>query len=433
MSVWDILLALSLLLCLSILFFEWRRERAKIKSLGDEWPADPIERQEFYRALQAEGLSLQAKVALVGFPTLCWIGIKRWDVLDWLRRVEWSKIGSGAAPFVVVAVVIAVGILVIVRLRAEGRRSEDPPASRPGWEPEESARDLMSTFAYSALVIGVALSLEYSFRALELEQYKALSALVPLLTFFCVFVLASTGILDFGRVLRRGNPFYDYAENLARQNGVRVGRVVVTGKSEIGASVASLGAIRLTRGLIDHLDEPEVKAVIAHEIGHLRMGHTRVRFITITLGLLILGLVLGILRTLLDPPRGLLPSIVHSPFATLILVVIGLGAVASPRRQQQGEYEADRFAVEATNDPDLVIRALYKIYEGNVIPHEYEGLDAKESSHPSLRRRILAIMEAYPGSGSFIVPHPSGALIIEDSSTTPGTDESAAGGALAPS
>ena len=66
------------------------------------------------------------------------------------------------------------------------------------------------------------------------------------------------------------------------------------------------------------------------------------------------------------------------------------------KSQRRREVEADRFAVEQTGDPELVIRALRKLHTLSATPHMLKPSDENLMMHPSLAHRIEAIRETAP-------------------------------------
>jgi Zn-dependent protease with chaperone function len=61
------------------------------------------------------------------------------------------------------------------------------------------------------------------------------------------------------------------AEELGNQAGVRVRRVVVKDEDQfVNAFATFFGTIGITRALRDQLPEAEIRAILAHEVGHLK-------------------------------------------------------------------------------------------------------------------------------------------------------------------
>lgn len=153
--------------------------------------------------------------------------------------------------------------------------------------------------------------------------------------------------------------------------------------------------------LLERLTPAEVEAVMAHELGHFKLKHItkRIAFMFIaSLGFLAL---LGFLKTQTWFYTGLgLQPIVDAAHpaindaAALILFALVLPVfsfVFSPLTSlgsRKHEFEADAFAVEHTNAPDLV-SALVKLYEDNASTLTPDPLhSAFYDSHPPATVRI---------------------------------------------
>lgn len=158
--------------------------------------------------------------------------------------------------------------------------------------------------------------------------------------------------------------------------------------------------------LVDTLDVDETVAVVAHEMGHYRRGHL---WRWLALGLAHQGVVLYLLSYFLEQP-GLYEAffMTHTPlyagfvFFGLLMTplerFLGLGLNALSRRQ---EYEADRYAVETTQDPESLASGLRKIaadHLSNLTPHRLQVL--LRYSHPPLHRRLRRLRRLRHGASA---------------------------------
>lgn len=148
--------------------------------------------------------------------------------------------------------------------------------------------------------------------------------------------------------------------------------------------------------LIEELENDQIVAVLAHEIGHYKKRHTLSRIVLSTLQT---GVFLFILSLFIDNPAlsqalGANETVVHLNligFALLftpISLVTGLGQNWVSRRH---EYEADRFAAERLGAAPLIggLKQLSKNNLSNLTPHP---LYVKvHYSHPPLVERIRAV------------------------------------------
>ena len=149
--------------------------------------------------------------------------------------------------------------------------------------------------------------------------------------------------------------------------------------------------------LIQQHTIPELVAVLAHEMGHYKKKH------------ILQGMLLGILQT------GLMffllsfmisyPDLFEAFFMNHMSVYAGLiffGMLFAPLdffvgilmqiRSRSNEYQADRFAVAATQNPGAMIDALKKLSVhnlSNLLPHPFYVF--LNYSHPPVLKRIQAI------------------------------------------
>lgn len=114
--------------------------------------------------------------------------------------------------------------------------------------------------------------------------------------------------------------------------------------------------IVLQTGLVELLDEDELQAVIAHELGHIHCGHSVYR---------LMALVVGMLLTRFGG-------------ATLGLAdIFSLGLQAALLEwARKAEFSADRAAALCVQDPEIVFRALFKLTGGS--PKVFDEMDRDE-------------------------------------------------------
>ncbi|MBN1574290.1 MAG: M48 family metalloprotease [Deltaproteobacteria bacterium] len=153
------------------------------------------------------------------------------------------------------------------------------------------------------------------------------------------------------------------------------------------AFAAPLKSIYFTRPLLKELEGEDILAVSAHEIGHLLSIKRR----TVSAVLLYLGFALFL--WLLTP--------IFSAFATgnlllsaaviAVFLLFFLFIVFFRRMSQRFETAADEIAASLTGDPMLLVKALEKIYELNMIPRRFDKRGSEEESHPSLERRVATL------------------------------------------
>lgn len=219
----------------------------------------------------------------------------------------------------------------------------------------------------TALALGAGLVLAQCFLGARIFD-RALSAVAPL-------TWAKPGDVP--------EPLVEFIATTTRGAGLRFPRVGILedpAPNAFAYGVTHSGArIVLTRGLLDSLDEKELRAVVAHEIGHLANGD----FVYMTLGQILPFFCYLVFRFFSRAERGhaqdgvLLCGIAAVSFFGYLLLQ-SLVLALSRRR----ELWADRFSVHVTRDPGGLTSALVKIATGM-------ASDRRSGSAGRLRHRGL--------------------------------------------
>ncbi len=190
----------------------------------------------------------------------------------------------------------------------------------------------------------------------------------------------------------------------ARSAGYEVGNIMVMdGSKRSSRSNAFFTGFGRTRriALFDTLIEkqtvPELVAVLAHEIGHVKNKHVIQGTV---IGILHSGLVFYLLSLLLTSP-GLYEAF-YMEQASLYTGLIFFGLLYTPVEMvlslglnilsRHNEFQADRFAAQTIEEPSSIVDALKKLSAenpSNLTPHPFYVF--LNYSHPSLLQRIRAI------------------------------------------
>jgi STE24 endopeptidase len=152
--------------------------------------------------------------------------------------------------------------------------------------------------------------------------------------------------------------------------------------------------------LIQQLVEPELEAVLAHEIGHFKKKHIPKMLAASALGSLAGFYFLSVLaeqawfyRSFGFEPGNLAPALLL--FGLLSGVVTFWFSPVAHWWSRKYEYEADSFAAQVMNEANSLIGALRKLNEknlSNLTPHPiYSGF---YYSHPTLLERERALARA---------------------------------------
>jgi STE24 endopeptidase len=155
---------------------------------------------------------------------------------------------------------------------------------------------------------------------------------------------------------------------LADEAGVPVRDVLVADASrrttKVNAYVSGLGSTRrvvLFDTLLAAAGEPEVKLIVAHELGHRRDRHVVKGTLLAMFGALVAVVVLwAVLGTRVASPREL-------PTALLVLTVLEVFALApGAALSRRWERAADRFSIELTGDVEAYERAHVELAKKNL-------------------------------------------------------------------
>ncbi len=149
--------------------------------------------------------------------------------------------------------------------------------------------------------------------------------------------------------------------------------------------------------LIDKIDRPALLSVLAHELGHFKLGHLRKRLL---LGLIAMGVLFGAMALLRDQAAlytglGFARLSDHAflvVFGLLASETFGLFGWFFRYRSRRDEHAADRFAVEAVSSGEDLASALVTLTKQNLSsPGSHRLYRAYHNSHPALKQRLVAI------------------------------------------
>jgi len=164
--------------------------------------------------------------------------------------------------------------------------------------------------------------------------------------------------------------------------------------------------IALFDTLIENHSEPELIAVLAHEVGHFKHRHVIQHFVFAQINLCFLFVLasLCLSRPELYAAFGVTHASYYVGFALFSLLVqpltIILGVVLNFLSRRH-EFEADRFAAETTGQPAALVLALKKLSKdslSNLTPHPL--LVGLHFTHPPVLERIRALRKKESGRPS---------------------------------
>jgi STE24 endopeptidase len=163
--------------------------------------------------------------------------------------------------------------------------------------------------------------------------------------------------------------------------------------------------IALFDTLIKEMNADEIVAVLAHEVGHAKLGHIKKRLVT---GILKAGVIFYLMSLFLHSEAlfeafGMEHMSLYAGLVFFILLytplslILSVGANAVSRKH---EFEADAFAARTTGRPKDMISALKKLSASNLAnPTPHPLTVWLDYGHPPVLARIRALdsLEASPG------------------------------------
>jgi len=161
--------------------------------------------------------------------------------------------------------------------------------------------------------------------------------------------------------------------------------------------------IALFDNLLKQHDDKEIVAILAHEIGHSKCGHIRVRMVV---SFFQAGLIFFLAGWLISSPGlhaafGFETTRVDTGLVLFSLLVTPLSRVCSLLSlalSRRHEFEADAYAARAMEDPHPLSQALKKLTRDNLVllkPHPLYVFI--HDSHPPMIERLQALKSVRAG------------------------------------
>ena len=243
-------------------------------------------------------------------------------------------------------------------------------------------------------------------------------------------------------VSRRQEPrLWNILENLCISRGLTVPKLKLMDSEALNAFASGLNqkqySITVTRGLLERLEDPEVEAVLGHELTHIRNGDVRLLVIAVVIAGVIAFFAELIVRMFFQSGlywRGRRRDSESrggggggGGAAVAIVIALALIAVAwllsvmiRFALSRSREFLADAGSVELTKNPDAMIAALRKI-EGRgdleransavmemCIDNPREDFANLFDTHPPIEKRVEALVRYAGGHdpGPIALPPP---------------------------
>jgi heat shock protein HtpX len=245
---------------------------------------------------------------------------------------------------------------------------------------------------------------------------------------------------------------WNLLENICISRGIPMPKLKVMQEDALNAFATGLNqkqySITVTSGLIAHLDDKEIEAVLGHELTHIRNGDVRMLVIAVIIAgvvgffaelffrlLFRGGLRWGGSRGGSSDRKGSGGAIVAILIAVALIAVAWLlSIVIRFALSRKREFLADAGAVELTKNPDAMISALRKIENRGELPgatsavmemcvdNPRSGFADLFATHPSVDARVEALVQFAGGHdpGPIALPEPEQASLEQDAPSAEG-------------
>jgi heat shock protein HtpX len=234
----------------------------------------------------------------------------------------------------------------------------------------------------------------------------------------------------YGAQPAEGTELNAIVEELAARGGMPVPKVYLIESDQPNAFATGRnpehGAVAATTGLMRRLNRDEVRAVLAHELGHVKNRDS----LTMTITAVLAGAIGMLAQSLFffgafggrddrNSPLGGIGALLVMILAPIAAMLVQM-AISRSR-----EYEADRAGAELSGQPRALASALHKIsHAAEAIPNPRaeqnpasahlfiinplhgSGADSLFSTHPSTENRIARLMEMEGSTGGSFTPEP---------------------------
>ena len=246
------------------------------------------------------------------------------------------------------------------------------------------------------------------------------------LLWFVIAYFANTSIINSATgsqpLSRKENKrVYNLVENLCMSQGMKMPQINIINDDSLNAFASGINertyTISLSRGIIEKLDDPELEAVIAHELSHIRNHDVRLLIISIVFVGIFAMLAQVAMRSVyyssMSRKRG--DKNGAALLMILILIVAAVGYFFSMLMRfaisRKREYLADAGSAEMTKNPLALASALRKIsadpdieavhredvaqlfiqHPGKQAKSALSGLSGLFATHPPIEKRIQVL------------------------------------------
>lgn len=262
---------------------------------------------------------------------------------------------------------------------------------------------IMALFVGLISAIGYVVSLLYGHTSITLWVVVG-SAIYALIQYFAASKLAvmTTGAQE---IEKRDNPrLYRVVENLAITTGIPTPKVYIIDDPAPNAFATGRdpkhSIVCATTGLLEIMNDRELEAVMAHEMGHVQNYDIRVSMIAFGL-VSAIGLLSDIVLRMFfwggnDRDREVNPIVMIIGIVIVILAPI-VAALIQLAISRQREYLADATGAMTVRDPEGLISALEKLKEaGRPMQRQSTSTAHLFFSNPLKPGAIAALFSTHP-------------------------------------
>ena len=276
------------------------------------------------------------------------------------------------------------------------------------------AANKRNTILIMALFVGLISAIgwvvSYYYGNTSITYYVIVGALLYAILQYYIATGLTTAVTGAQEIQKSDNPrFYRIVENLAITTGMQTPRIYVIDDPAPNAFATGRdpkhSIIAATSGLLDMMNDNELEAVMAHEMGHVKNYDIRVGMITFGL-VSAIGLLTDIVFRMFifgdrdsndTSPVAMITGVFVLILAPIVAVVIQMAV------SRQREYLADATSAITTRNPESLATALEKLLkngkpmkrQNNTTAHLFitnplkPGIMSKLfSTHPPLEERI---------------------------------------------
>ena len=209
---------------------------------------------------------------------------------------------------------------------------------------------------------------------------------------------------------------YNLVENLCMAQGMSMPKINLIEDDSLNAYASGIDnrtyTVTLSRGIINHLDDEELEAVIAHELSHIRNNDVRLLIVSIVfVGIftMLMQVAFNVLR--FTPGRSRNNNKNGSGMIVIILIALVVAAIgyffASLMRfaiSRNREYMADAGSAEMTRKPQALASALRKIaYDPDIEAVKRDDVAQLFIEHPNKQKRNSQL---FSGISGLFATHP---------------------------